>query len=179
MKSFIAIVVVTMAVFAKSPLAQAQECQQRLDEAERQIRELQQQVTGLTLPKLTGILKSSVSQYEAERICRDRNMRLPTARELALVVQYEHGAEGISETKKDEYRLIRGTDGAGNPDHFYFSNKGYKRPAGHLGNHWFWSSSVHPDGSNNTYKLDGYDGEIYDVSRTFTYFNAVRCVQSR
>lgn len=183
MKSFIAIIVVAMALFVESPLAQAEECEQRLDEVDEamhQVQELQKQVARLTLPRLTGILKTGVSQHEAERICRDRGMRLPTARELALIAQYDHGAEGISETEKDGYDLVRGSDSAGNPDHFYFSDKGHKRPVGDLGNTLFWSSSVHPDYPDYAFLLDGYDGGFYYNSSSYnSYFIAVRCVRSR
>ncbi|HAZ13361.1 MAG: hypothetical protein A2X86_14940 [Bdellovibrionales bacterium GWA2_49_15] len=182
MKSFIAIAVVGMVLFAESPLVvQAQECEQRLNEAERQIRELEQQVARLTLPKLTGILKTRVTQYEAERICKGKGMRLPTARELAQVAQIEHGAEGISETERDGYNLVKGSDSSGNPDHFYFSYKGYKRPADDLG-YWFWSSSVHPDDSDYAYSLDGLVGDVYHLYRSnVSYYDAdaVRCVRSR
>ncbi|HAZ13384.1 MAG: hypothetical protein A2X86_14830 [Bdellovibrionales bacterium GWA2_49_15] len=180
MKSFIAIAVLGMVLFAKSPLVQAQECQQQLNEALRQIRELQQPVVRLTLPKLTGILKTRVTQYQADRICKDKGMRLPTARELVQVAQIENGAEGVSETKRDGYYLVKGSDSAGNPDHFYFSPKGYKRPSRDLGEYWFWSSSVRPDDSDYAYVLGGGVGLIDYLSRSNAYsYNAVRCVRSR
>ncbi len=133
-------------------------------------------------PELTGILKTEVTQHEAEDVCRDRGMRLPTARELALVSQ-SLGAEGISETKKDGYYLVKGKDRTGNPDHFYFSEKGYKRPAGELGDCWFWSSSVFEVFSGWKYMLNGYSGGFHIVMDT-SYGNgdspyAVRCVRSR
>jgi len=151
-----------------------EDCQQQIAERKAAQAKLLKEVT----PELTGIL-TGVSQYEAERICRNEGMRLPTARELALVAQ-SLGAEGISETKKNGYYLVKGSDSIGNPDHFYFSNKGYKRPAGELGNKWFWSSSVHPVYSNSAYRLNGNHGYIYDYNRSnYNYNYAVRCVRSR
>ena len=151
-----------------------EDCQQQIAERKAAQAKLLKEVT----PELTGIL-TGVSQYEAERICRNEGMRLPTARELALVAQ-SLGAEGISETRKDGYRLIRGTDSAGNPDNFYFSYKGYQRPAGDLGNKWFWSSSVHPYVSRDAYVLGGNNGDFGYGPRSYVYnFIAVRCVRSR
>ena len=127
---------------------------------------------------LTGILKTSVTLTEAKKICHDKGMRLPTARELALASQ-SMGAKGISETKKDGYYLVKGSDSSGKPDPFYFNNKGYRRPAGELGNYWFWSSSGHPDYSGNAYILVGTYGYIDGVYYRHYSSNAVRCVQSR
>ena len=133
-------------------------------------------------PDMTDILKTGVDQFEAEKLCLDKGMRLPTARELALdaIARKALPSSAISETKKDGYYLVKGTDSAGNPDHFYFSPKGYKRPAGDLGNKWFWSSSVHPDDSLDAYVLNGFNGYIYYGDRSDDYYvYAVRCVQSR
>lgn len=102
---------------------------------------------------------------------------MPTAREFALYAQ-NLGAQGISETAKDGYYLVKGSDSAGNPDHFYFSYKGYQRPAGDLGNYWFWSSSVHPDDSDYAYYLYGDDGHVYYGYRSSdVVISAVRCVR--
>ena len=43
-------------------------------------------------------------------------------------------------------------------------------------NHWFWSSSVHPDVSNLAYNFYGRSGYIYYVNRSYDYNVAVRCV---
>jgi len=163
-------------VQAKEVCNTIEDCQKLKAKVEARLAELLKDVT----PKLTGILKTGVDQFEAEKICLDKGMRLPTARELALVSQ-SLGAQGISKTKKGGYYLVKGSDSAGNPDHFYFSNKGYKRPAGDLGNKWFWSSSVHPDASDNAYGLNGLNGGIaYYYYRSYDYvYYAVRCVRSR
>ena len=152
-------------------------CQKLKAEVEADLAELLKNVT----PELTGILKTGVDQYEAEKICLDKGMRLPTARELALdaIARKALPSSAISETKKDGYYLVKGSDSVGSPDHFYFSYKDYKRPAGDLGNKWFWSSSVHPDDSDFAYVLNGIYGDVYYVDRSFDFNNAVRCVQSR
>lgn len=131
------------------------------------------------IPELTGILKTGVSQYEAERICQDEDMRLPTARELALdaIKREVLPLSAISETKKDGYDLVEGSDSAGNPDYFYFSYKGYERPTGKLGGNWVWSSSVHPDDSDDAYRFDNFDGVIDEDYRELHISNAVRCVE--
>lgn len=182
MKKTITLGLMMLGLFATSVQAETKHCHTVEDcrklkvEVEADLAELLKDVT----PELTGILKTGVSQYKAERICADEGMRLPTARELALVAQ-SLGAQGISETKKDGYYLVKGSDSAGNPDHFYFSYKGYKHPAGDLGSKWFWSSSVHPDFSSNAYLLVGDDGDIGNVYRSYDYHivSAVRCVRSR
>lgn len=153
------------------------ECHQRqMAHLELSIQEIEKKVT----PKLTGILKTGVSQYEAKRICQDMGMRLPTARELALVSQ-NLGAQGISETQKDRhYYLVKGSDSAGNPDHFYFSFKGYNPPAGDLGTYTFWTSSVHPTFFHSAYLLDASVGVIESIPRGDDFSSeAVRCVKVR
>lgn len=118
------------------------------------------------VPNRTGIANGEIlmNHNHAGSYCRNQQSRLPTARELALYAR-SRGAEGISETAKDGYYLVKGTDSAGNADHFYFSYKGYKSPAGDLGNYWFWSSSVllpdYSDYAHGLYVASGYIGTFY------------------
>jgi hypothetical protein len=119
---------------------------------------------GVFVPKDAGVHWSGDmngwTEYEAEDYCQKRNQRLPTARELANYAQNQ-GADGISESKKQGYQLVSGSDSVGNPDHFYYSNRGYKRPAGDLGNFRIWSSSaVPPYITDGGYYLNGIDGSI-------------------
>ena len=91
------------------------------------------------------------------------NYQLPTARELVLdaIARKALSSDAISETKKDGYYLVKGSDRAGKPDHFYFNNDSYKRPAGELGNKWFWSSSsVPPYYSTDAYIFAGTTGYV-------------------
>jgi len=191
MKKTITLGLMLFGLFATSVQAQTkhchtvEDCQQQIAERKADLAELLKDVT----PRLTGILKTEVSQDEAKSICEeegkrlgDPGMRLPTARELALdaIARKALPSSAISETKKDGYSLVKGSDSVGNPDHFYFSYKDYKRPAGDLGNKWFWSSSVHPDYSVYAYVINGVNGVIDYVSRSYDYdYGAVRCVQSR
>lgn len=177
MKNTITLGLMMLGLFATSVQAETkhcytvEDCRTLITEAKSDLAVLLKDVT----PELTGILRTGVSQRLAEAICEGVGMRLPTARELALVAQ-SLGAEGISETRKDGYRLIRGTDSAGNPDDFYYSNKGYKRPAGEPGYYWFWSSSVHPDGSVFAYGLDNFNGVFGGVNRSDDFGSGVvRC----
>lgn len=64
-------------------------------------------------PELSGVLKIGVNQQKGKKICAKRETRSLTTRELALISQ-SRGARGISETKKDGYYIVRGTDSAGN-----------------------------------------------------------------
>jgi hypothetical protein len=138
-----------------------------------------------------------MNQYDAERTCREQGTRLPTARELAVYSQ-SLGARGIRETAhpgvvtsdttvraeieqmdRDGYYPIYVANSSGQiAVDFYFNYSGYQRPAGDLGNLWFWSSSVHPVVSDSAYSLDGDGGYIAYVSRSDgTYNSAVRCVR--
>lgn len=181
MKKIIALGFMTLSLFATSVEAETKHCHTledcrklKTEEVEADLAVLLKDVT----PELTGVLSIRGTQTYAKHFCEDKGMRLPTAREFALVAE-SLGAEGISETRKDGYRLIRGQDSAGNPDYFYFSNHGYKRPAGALGNYWFWSSSVHPGNyfNNMAYLLNGYNGAIDYYVRSDVYYVsfAVRC----
>ena len=138
-----------------------------------------------------------MSQFDAERTCRELGARLPTARELAVYSQ-SLGARGIRETThpgvvttdstvsaeieqmdRDGYYPISVANSSGRRAvDFYFNNSGYQRPAGDLGNYWFWSSSVHPDYSNSAYLLNGFHGYVDYYSRSYaSAYGAVRCVR--
>jgi hypothetical protein len=127
-----------------------------------------------------------------------KGIYLPLARQLA---QYSQtlGARGISETAhpgmvrsaeavkteiaemdKDGFLPIFAKNSAGQPVvDFYFNYSGYQRPAGDLGNYFFWSSSVHPDYFDGAYNLNG-DGFIFFAYRSDCYYgSAVRCARSR
>lgn len=186
MKKILTVGLMMLGLFAASAQAgevcdTIEECEKLETKLEARQAELQKDVT----PELTGVLRTRVYQQIARRTCAEKDMRLPTARELALVAQ-SLGAQGISETKKYGYYLVKGSDRAGNPDYFYYSPKGYKRPVGALGRKSFWSSSIHPQTSRYAYRLIGKNGVIHDAHRLssvshgdISRINAVRCVRSR
>ncbi len=125
----------------------------------------------------------SMNQARAIKACADQKMHLPTIRELAQMSQ-AMGAKGIletSEVKEGEvpagFYLVSAINPNGKKDEFYFNYSGYVRPAGDLGNNWFWSSSVDSDDSGVGYVLNGYNGDVYGDSRV--YVVAVRCVVGR
>lgn len=140
-----------------------------------------------------------MNQHDAEKYCLAQGSRLPTAKELAKYAQDNHTAKGIhakakhlglsvdsdavkaeiNQMDRDGYCAIYTKNSSGQKVvDFYFKNGGYQRPAGELGNYFFWSSSVHPDSSNYAYALYGVSGHIYDPSRSYSdYFSAVRCVR--
>jgi hypothetical protein len=113
----------------------------------------------------------------AIRYCANQGMHLPSARELAQL-SASMGAAGISETAKDGYYLVSTHNADGKTDNFYFNSTGYKRPAGDLGNHWFWSSSIASGGSDVAYNLFAWSGDVYTVNR-YLYNYAFRCVAGR
>jgi len=90
---------------------------------------------------------------------------LPTIRELAKKGQ-ALGAKGILEVNQvtpdsvlfDGYYKISAINPNGEKDEFYYSNAGYKRPDGDLGNNNFWSSSVDSNYSDRAFVFDGFGG---------------------
>lgn len=72
---------------------------------------------------------------------------LPSLRELAQFAM-SLGAQGIADRKVDDsYQKLSVKNADGTIDSFYFSAKGYQRPAGPLGDFGFLSSSVSLDKS--------------------------------
>ncbi|MGK5083042.1 hypothetical protein WDW37_07025 [Bdellovibrionota bacterium FG-1] len=135
------------------------------------------------VPDLTDIVRNAdgkvrhMYQTEADSYCRNQGQRLPTTRELALYAQ-SRGAQGISETPKFDYDLIKGSDSLGNPDNFYYSNRGYQRPAGDLGSQYFWSSSVtRDDFSFFAYHMGGEDA-LFLIGSGGDNYGSVRCLRS-
>lgn len=143
---------------------------------------------------------SHMNQYDSEKYCLAQGSRLPTAKELAKESQrllakgvHAHAKHlGVSvdsyavnteidQMRRDGYRPIYTKNSSGQKVvDFYFNNSGYERPAGELGNYFFWSSSVHPVYSDYAYGLYGYDGDFVYDSRHISYaYCAVRCVLAR
>lgn len=102
-----------------------------------------------------------MNQPDAEAYCsrEKQGQHLATARELALFAK-SLGARGPSETETRGSYLVKGSDGAGNPDDFYFDSRGYEFPDGELGEAWFWSSSRVPGDPEVFYGLEGDSGFI-------------------
>ena len=173
--------------------------QATLGRIQARIRELE----GSTGSGLGDILRDAkgrvrhMNQYDAERTCREQGTRLPTARELAVYSQ-SLGARGIRETAhpgvvtsdttvraeieqmdRDGYYPIYVANSSGQRAvDFYFNYSGYQRPAGDLGNLWFWSSSVHPVYSYGAYFVSGSVGGVGNVNRSSgDDGSAVRCVR--
>ena len=171
--------------------------QATLGRIQARIRELE----GSTGSGLGDILRDAngrvrhMNQYDAERTCREQGTRLPTARELAVYSQ-SLGARGIRETAhpgvvmsdttvraeieqmdRDGYYPIYVANSSGQSSvDFYFNYSGYQRPAGDLGNLWFWSSSVHT--YLGAYGLSGKNGLIGPVNRSYVSdASAERCVR--
>jgi hypothetical protein len=123
-----------------------------------------------------------MNQADAMKACAGHGMHLPTIRELAKISQ-SMGAKGILEKSEVQegkvpagFYLVIAIDPNGKKDEFYFNYSGYNRPAGDLGNNWFWSSSVVSDVSYNGYGLDGYVGDVYVPYDPRVPYSAVRCV---
>jgi hypothetical protein len=142
-------------------------------------------------PQFGDIVKNSdgsiryMSQYLATEYCSSQGMRLPSAREFAQLSQ-SLGAKGIKEfnefpnesaAKKAGYYPVLATRW-NEHDGFYFSNQGYNRPTGELGNNRFFSYSHNPYMSSpNSYIFFGDSGYVWEDSPTV--FSAVMCVLAR
>lgn len=118
-----------------------------------------------------------MKRSDAVQYCANLEAHLPSARELAQL-SMSLGAKGIVDTchsVQDCYEIgsIQNTDGS--EDKFYFSFSGYQRPAGELGNNWFWSSSVTRFNPYIAFVLDGRPGYI-ETADGINYRLAVRCV---
>lgn len=117
-----------------------------------------------------------MTQQKAIDYCASQSQHLPSARELAQL-SASLGAKGIlAEAMNDSYPITaKNLDGT--IDQFNFSYTGYKRPAGDLGNNWFWSSSVRPNLSYGTFYFSGGVGRVGSFNRSYDI--AVRCVAGR
>jgi hypothetical protein len=122
--------------------------------------------------------------------CDSRAKRAESARELAahshssgvcaILSPSEYTSfQDTGNCLKSGYYQVRVAASATEPaDEFYFNPYGYHRPAGYLGNLWFWSSSVHPDDSDYAYELSGYGGYVTDAHRSSDGEDgAVRCMR--
>ena len=119
-----------------------------------------------------------MNQADAINYCTSQGQHLPSARELAQLAQ-SLGAAGISETAKDGYHPVSAKNADGKADTFYFRYAGYNRPAGDLGNNWFWSSSVLSGYSAYAFGLYGDSGGVGVVDRDnrASSLHAVRCAR--
>jgi len=143
-----------------------------------------------------------MNQEDAVKYCSEikgEGAHLPSIRELAQLASQvctpetlgvePCGAAGIKEinqypresaTYKDGYYVVTPL----NEKSFYFSDAGYKRPSGDLGDNKFWSSTVFPDHyfpdhPDLGYVLSGVYGGVYYGNYRYYDDYAVRCVAGR
>lgn len=160
------------------------ECRARIAQDQATLKQLQsgQAATPAFLDiarNADGSVKSIMDQADAIHYCANQGAHLPSARELAQL-SMSLGAKGIVDAcdrSDKKCYSVKATNADGSSDNFNFSYAGYQRPAGELGNNWFWSSSVFSNFSGFAFVLNGYYGDVvYDVR----YVNfAVRCVSGR
>lgn len=150
-----------------------------------------------SLPSFSDIARSSdgsisyMTQMEAVTYCNAQGMHLPNAKELAQLATY-FGSQGILEVDDigpgKKYESESDAIAAGyykfhpideNP--FYFNDNGYKRPAGDLGQNWFWSSSIGSWYYDYFFALDGSAGHLYfsKFGNDQTRQHSVRCVSGQ
>lgn len=110
--------------------------------------------------------RSSILYNEAVRFCKKKGMRLPTARELAMIAK-KYGAEilEIDETSPNPegFRYIKATDPNGKIDEFYFGRADYTRYRDVVFfEHKWWSSSEKTE--HRTY-IAGASSYLFDPSQ--------------
>ncbi len=115
---------------------------------------------------------------EAVQYCRSLKTHLPNAPELALL-SMSFGAKGFVDSCEPNMSMCKKVmlaigDG-GSVHWFSFSSEGYKRPAGELGDNWFWASSeAYFPYPVYAHYLDGRDGKVSSTDPGAK--GAVRCV---
>lgn len=119
-----------------------------------------------------------MSQNEAFEYCAKQGTHLPSARELAQL-SMSFGARGIVSSCGSDVRCgrVRTEHSRYSPENFFFSDAGYQRPAGDLGNYWFWSSSVDTYAYGFGWVMYGSSGSIVIAYNNTDHKNAVRCAQ--
>jgi uncharacterized protein (TIGR02145 family) len=181
------LVLVTMTARAAEPKctlgSKIAECQPRIAQDQKILK----QHLAAEMPTFLDIAKNAdgkpkyMNQAEAIYYCLNQGAHLPSARELALLAM-SLGARGIVDSCGSDNRRCfsyKAENADGSYDSFKFSYEGYQRPAGDLGDNWFWSSSVHKSMSYYSYILRGQSGHVGIDSRTRTRNVAVRCVSGR
>jgi len=163
-----------------SQFRSATACQARIAQNQATLKQLQsgQAPTPvfLDLVKNADGSVKTMNQSDAVHYCASQGAHLPSARELAQL-STSLGAKGIVDScgsSDISCYSVKATNADGNEDSFEFSYDGYQRPAGEMGNNWFWSSSAYSNVSDFAFFLNGSGGEVAYVYRNGHY--AVRCV---
>ena len=124
-----------------------------------------------------------MNHKDAVQYCANQGAHLPSTRELAQL-STSLGAKGIVDscgTDKNCRKIIYIHNTDDSKDEFYFSSSGYSRPAGDLGNNWFWSSSVY-SGFYYPFIFDGFNGHVGGINTDApdsSNIEAVLCVSDR
>lgn len=156
------------------------ECQARIAQDQKILKQLQ----AAQIPTFLDIARNADGSvkymYLADAIqyCSDQGAHLPSARELAQL-SMSLGARGIVDScgSDSECYPVKANNADGSSDSFNFSYARYQRPAGDLGDSWYWSSSVYPGFLGGAFHLSGRHGFLDAFNRFRKY--AVRCVSGR
>ncbi len=101
-----------------------------------------------------------MGRYQATAYCASQGMRLPSAREYALLAM-SMGATGISETILDTHSLISARNDNNKVDSFYYNKAGYLQPEGLIGKNSFWTSlNLDPGIMRFSYIFNGQTGNF-------------------
>jgi hypothetical protein len=87
------------------------------------------------------------NEVGAVEYCAVQGKRLPTARELGELA-HKFGAYGNSDESPsgEKYKYIEAFGDSWQPDSFYYTNNGFKRPCNELGTTIIWANSIDEEG---------------------------------
>ncbi len=208
MKSFAAVAVALGMVLAQgAPVAQAAEaCEQRVDELEREVRELLERVRRLEGASDTHRTTTGAVFTRVAPVHRDfgESWRDPSGMIWGDIAKNADGSirhmDQYQATEycqsldaqppsREDFARLRGYMGATTAASEYVGTGytpqvlpnlyRYRTANGRSVTNYFWSSSVHPDYSGSAYVFYGRTGFIDDVFRVYAGDFAVRCVARR
>jgi hypothetical protein len=131
-------------------------------------------------------IRTDLNLEKAVGECESKNLRVPTARELALDAAKKYGLVVISVAdvlaKKlpagfsaSDFKRIYIVESNGDPDSFLYSNKLYKKPNDDSGDTTVWATSRWYTNNKVAWEFNYKEGEFY-LYYPWRSDNSVRCV---
>ena len=179
-----------------APVAQAEDCEQRVSELERRVRELEAQIAGLTGESrnvetrrtTTGAVFTRVERQGFGESWRDpggmiwgdiaRNANGSTRHMDQYQATEYCQSLGAQLPSREDFVRLREYMGARSGTYEGYSPQVIpnltRNEGGGTYSNYFWSSSVPPDVSDYGYHFHGRDGAFGYVSRDYVFYGAVR-----
>ena len=201
MKTFTIAVALGAILIHGAPVAQAQECEQRVNELEREVRELRERIavlaggggTAETRRTTTGAVFTRVEREGFGEAWRDPSGMIwgdiaknadGSIRHMDQYQATEYCQSlGAQLPSREDFVRLREYMGARSGTYEGYSPQVIpnltRNEGGRTYSNYFWSSSVHPGASGLAYVFDGRRGGIYDDDRAPSDDGAVRCAARR